>query len=511
MSKNNIKKNEISEFDWTTMNDLFNNGNMKDHLDCKNYISKYFIPTTIGTHVLIENGKPIIIQDATMKTVYLKRFNIDIRKWYNETTIPKKLICDVSKPMLGDKYINVSAQLKHAYQKYDTFNKDTKEKVTLMLEYIKLIWANSNDEVYNYLINWFSNVVKGNKNKSCIYAKGAEGIGKSTLLDFITEYVMGTEITCKGKADHLKGQHNLQLLGKLLVVFEELQMFSEGEWRAIDSELKDLITGDYASYVDKYEKRFDAQNNNNYVVNTNHGAIKSANGRRYLVCDINPTKMNDFDYFTKLRTCFKEIDTTSFKSLEIPITQAKQDICAELISPLEKYLKFELLLKKKALDGKVKQYFEACNQYCVRNGFYKFTSIQKFSQTMRELGLTFKLYNGINTYKISLEELQVLANKKKWLHALDVDECDDDDDDDDDDDEPIKDQSVDIKAEYEKQIKELKQQLFISQHKKDYNELINIHNTHIQAMKERTKALEDIKEEIETIKEIHGIFDDYIF
>ena len=70
----------------------------------------------------------------------------------------------------------------------------------------------------------------------------------------------------------MKGQHNMQLLGKL-VVFEELQFFSDKEWRAVDSELKYLITGDYASYTDKYEKRFDAQNNNNYIVNTNHPAI----------------------------------------------------------------------------------------------------------------------------------------------------------------------------------------------------------------------------------------------
>ena len=41
----------------------------------------------------------------------------------------------------------------------------------------------------------------------------------------------------------------MQLLGKLFVVFVELQLFSDKEWRAVDSELKDLITG---AFLTKY-------------------------------------------------------------------------------------------------------------------------------------------------------------------------------------------------------------------------------------------------------------------
>ena len=85
--------------------------------------------------------------------------------------------------MIGFNFINISAQLKHKYQKYKKFDNDVKEKVNIILDYVKLIWANSDDQVYDYLIKWFANVVKGTKNKSCIYAKGAEGIGKSTLVD----------------------------------------------------------------------------------------------------------------------------------------------------------------------------------------------------------------------------------------------------------------------------------------------------------------------------------------
>ena len=38
---------------------------------------------------------------------------------------------------------------------------------------------------------------------------------------------------------------------------------------------------------------------------------------------------------------------------------------------------------------------------------------------MRELGINFKLLNGYNYYKITIEQLQKIADSKKWLHELD--------------------------------------------------------------------------------------------
>ena len=49
---------------------------------------------------------------------------------------------------------------------------------------------------------------------------------------------------------------------------------------------------------------------------------------------------------------------------------------------------------------------------------------------MRELGINFKLLNGYNYYKITIEQLQKIADSKKWLHELDNDELNDDNDDD---------------------------------------------------------------------------------
>ena len=210
------------EFNFDELKNQYKNGMLKDNLDCKNYILKYLFPLLNCTHALVENNEVTIIQKDTMNEVYLPRFPKDIKTWYKTDTTPKKLICDIHKPQIGLNYINVAKSLKHESVKYKSFSKIIHSKVDMMLQYVREVWANNNDTVYEYIIKWLANMVKGNKNKSCLYAKASQGVGKSTLIEFLRDHVIGLPLTCKGKTDHLKGQHNLQLLGRVLVYFEEL-------------------------------------------------------------------------------------------------------------------------------------------------------------------------------------------------------------------------------------------------------------------------------------------------
>jgi hypothetical protein len=419
-----------NEFCFIKMNQLYENGQLKDHLDCKNYIAKYLHPLNNGTHALIENDTISIIQKETLNEVYLQRFEDDIKKWYKKT-IPKKLICDISKPVIGSNYINVGKQLKHKYSEYKHFEKGIKENVKLMLTYIKEVWANNDEKVYEYLLKWLSNMVKGNKNKTCIYAKCLQGVGKSTLLEFIRDHVIGRDITCKGKADHLKGQHNLQLLGRIFVYFEELQFFTDKEWYAIDSEMKDMITDEVGSYTDKYEKRFEAQNINNYMIVTN-SRLKGVNGRRYLVVDLSSKRLDDFVYYGNLREkCFNdenghaffsylmEINVDNFNSLDMPETRNKLALISELLPPIEKFLKFNFVLRNASINMKLKDLWIQYKEF--DHGKSEDVSIQRFSEQMRELGFDYQKQSGYSTYKISIDELNNIAKKRKWLHELDKD------------------------------------------------------------------------------------------
>ena len=61
-------------------------------------------------------------------------------------------------------------------------------------------------------------MMQGNKNISCIYAKSTfEGTGKTTLQKFI--FTLGYPSTCKGKSDHLKGQHLLKNHAQITLLY----------------------------------------------------------------------------------------------------------------------------------------------------------------------------------------------------------------------------------------------------------------------------------------------------
>jgi hypothetical protein len=129
----------VENFDFKILRYLYTNGQLKDHLDCKNYIEKFFVPLTIGAHAHIEDGKIEMINNDAMKTIYLERFEDDIKKWYKKQTIPKKLICDITKPRIGPNYVNASAQLKREYKKFSSFDKKTQAPVQRMLDFIKTV------------------------------------------------------------------------------------------------------------------------------------------------------------------------------------------------------------------------------------------------------------------------------------------------------------------------------------------------------------------------------------
>lgn len=481
--KQEIKINE--EFDFNKIKELYNNGMLKDHLDAKNYISKFLHPLTTGQHALVENNTITLISVETMRSVYYKRFGKDIKEWYETETIPKKLICDIHEPMIGDKFINMASQLKHKYQEYKTFDEKIKKAVNKMLVYIKEIWANNDENIYNYIINWFSNVVKGVKNQSCLYGKSIEGVGKSTLLDFFRDYVIGRDVFVKGKSDHLKGSHNMAMLGKLLVGFEELQIFSDKEWYAIDAELKDLITDNIASYTDKFEKRIQAENINNYIILSNF-ELKGVHGRRFCVLQFNTKYLNNFEFFKKLRDdCFndkvghafycylKEIDTSNFKSNVIPETETKRELYKHLLPAHEKFLNKYFVSRKAGINLLKSELFKMYQE----SEFYKqdMTAF-KFHAYLRELGFDsnngfVKKLNGNEKYKIPYDKLLEFAKKRKWITENDEGDYDED--------KPQSDLTIEQqilslenqKYGIEQQILKLKQQLPITKEDFEINEI----------------------------------------
>lgn len=99
------------------------------------------------------------------------------------------------------------------------------ECIKPILEHIKIVLANNRDDVYNYLIQYFANIMQNAKNKTGVFAvfKGKQGCGKNTIVDLIANGIIGEySISCSNPEKVFFGTFNSLLANKVLAVANEM-------------------------------------------------------------------------------------------------------------------------------------------------------------------------------------------------------------------------------------------------------------------------------------------------
>ncbi len=407
--------------------------------ECKNYMNKYFFITDGDYYfwnALIQDFVPQT-RDS-IKDKYMNRLPEEISNWFfKQNRTLHTIVNEVNKPRIFDKKLNMFHGFKYNNpKKYAQYSKAVQGKVDIYLNYIKEVICSNNEACQRYIIKWIANVCQGKKNDSCLYMKGPEGIGKSSLSGFLMKHVLGNRITTKAKPDVLRTSYNKILCGKVLAVFEELPTFSDKEWEGISSVLKDMVTDTELLYSEKYEKQFQAANINNYIINTNVDALKSSEGRRYFIAELSTKRRGDHEYFGKLNDiCFNdevgeaffaymlEVDTAKFNAQrDMPETQNKLNAIAERLPPEIKFLKEEYILNlvngKRNIKCTARELYNEYANYCLDNGV-KPLQFTKFTTKLQEINIEYKKSHGVYKFNVTYEELNSIALKYKWIHELD--------------------------------------------------------------------------------------------
>ena len=225
----------MKNFSLKKVNDL----KPSEHLKAQVYICKYFIALSNGMHAFYNDGKYDIVNHETILKTYFDRMPKTLKDYYFKQNIDIRTIeYEFGKPELHDDKLNLCPKIKHSIQPYNTFPTDVKEKVDIMLSYVKEVLCTSNQSHYDYLLKWIANVMHGNKNDSILYLKARQGYGKSTLFEFIRHHVLGNSLCYMSGSDPLLSKNNAILAGKLLIYFEELETFTLGQWMGVSSRLK---------------------------------------------------------------------------------------------------------------------------------------------------------------------------------------------------------------------------------------------------------------------------------
>jgi hypothetical protein len=243
--------------------------------------------------------------DKSPKTIKLS----DIIKSMNElryTSVRDAPYTSVNELQVDDDVPNDCILLFKGYRakrldKYDV------RKLDPIFKHIREVYANNNEEHFQYVIDWLAEPIRTPRNKAGVAMAliGDQGTGKNIILDWLTKYVYGEDSSASVPIDKLFGDFNSCLNGKTFVVVDEVQSTEDKSYRAGRvkwDQLKDIITGRTININKKFV--VDKQQNNNIRLcfTSNHAdSFYLENGdRRYAIFNVSNQYKGNHEYFKGL-------------------------------------------------------------------------------------------------------------------------------------------------------------------------------------------------------------------
>jgi hypothetical protein len=365
----------------------------------------------------------------------------DIVKYFKTNTNIYKVVSKINNPRLykiGHRhYLNMCTGLLHkSYKPYDEYDNKVKESVQMMISFFREVYCNNDESILQALLKYYKQLCQGKKTEVVIYSKAIQGVGKSTGSDFLMKYVIGEKLCLVSGTEPLLSNYNKILMGKILIIFEELPTFSEAQWCAVSSKIKTLTTEKVAVFRDLYEKSFQAENLCNFMINTNVDAIKDSQGRRYVILPLSAKYKDNHEYFENIKTkCFNiktgeaffsylmtNIDNDNFYAQrDFPETENKRNVLSALLNSSYKFLKYEFLYQNKELKRtKTTDLYKHYNAYC-ESSELKALGPTKFYEKLDEINLKRFKTNGFMHYEASLDEIKAISKRDKWICEFDDD------------------------------------------------------------------------------------------
>lgn len=271
----------------------------------KYYHSNVF-KTVQGNYFLKgKDGKVIPMGSKTFADVYgqtIKEFNSQLLK--KDTTRYEVDIYDEDFVLDTEgKRINLAVPANFKYDpEYDLDDLTAKAKKRMdyvLDEFVLKTICNSNEDVYEYLLDMLSCMMHKKQTNAILILVGEAGTGKSKFIEFL-QALFGQ--SCKMMTDQvLSGQDmfNSSMIGVSVGYLEETNGKGESNYLDIQRTLKRLSTAKYISCRKMQTDAFDVLNTINFVVVTNH--IKDIkHDRRNFTLEPSTKHINDKEFYAKI-------------------------------------------------------------------------------------------------------------------------------------------------------------------------------------------------------------------
>jgi hypothetical protein len=406
---------------------------------------------------------------------------------------------------------------------------EVKKGLQKVYDHIDIVLCSNNKDSYTFVLNFFACTLAGRKLRKCLYMQSKERTGKGIIINGLLKRILGDRMFKTCSVETLT-TYTKPFEGCGLINFDELPI--EGNsWKSIGDKMKSLITEPYFDCRTMHQTSYTQKNTFNIIISTNNNAVTltMTNNKKYVILDIDESRIGDTKYFTEMakivdnadvRQAFYEDMMARYETLknwnedEEVLTAGIKTKIIEALPQFHKYMKERYVLLGRGLNIRTNDFFD--NYYRITNDKTTKQQLGKYLSSMN-IEPKKKAQKASDKqhyiYMASADELYKVFKINSWLDE-NVDLVNNELDDDDDDDDELQNgvdksnQSVDIKEEYEKQISHLKRELFLIRCKDEYNRLLNIHQTRKEVIEERNKVIVDETEELETIA---GMFDDIDF
>jgi hypothetical protein len=310
------------------------------------------------------------------------------------------------------------------------------EKIKPVLDVLYNVWANKNDELYNYFLSWFANMIQNpsQPGRTTLFIHGKPGSGKNSISEFIKKFVIGKHGTFTVNSIQTATQkHNDFLDGVKFGLINELKSDEFSTSYGMFDQFKTMITEDEISIEPKCEKRIMIQNYICWLLFSNHwDAIKlEKNDRRYICAETSNIYVGNSEYWKGFYKSVMNQDTgnhfyTFLKRhkicnlMQIPKTELRDRIIKASSNSAEHFIDyFKENLEMDYIDRdhifklcistddgadknkiKASYFYDAYKSYCNDKGFKGMFSNIKFSSIVAEHYEKCRLSTGNNAYLI---------------------------------------------------------------------------------------------------------------
>jgi len=328
------------------------------------------------------------------------------------------------------KYYTPVFKIENKHMKEGEYNLYRKPKMIqgdipeIFFDYLKRIVCSNNEDLFEYILTYFSILLKTGRTNQCIVLMGDRGIGKSTFIEFARDFVGKDYYNCVNNIERLTSQFN-SIYEKSIVTGVEEVVNNAGEYFKVQNMLKTLITEKTKPIEKKGIDSYIVDCFNNFIICTNNvNPVQiTVDNRRYCIVDVNPIERKNRKYFGDLKECIdKNIEAIRYffynrpinNDLEIirPTTIKEAELVEINLSSDIKFIRYEMVLsdKRGSFVRSFSRIYGLYKEYCLKNG-EKGMSSKYFSASLKKEGYeTYRYGKSSSLYIDGITEKQDVSD-----------------------------------------------------------------------------------------------------